>query len=256
MGSRQALYDRIGSSYSASRATDQRIGAAIRSALGDAETVVNVGAGTGAYEPADLDVVAIEPSAVMIAQRPEGSARVLCASAEAIPLADNSVDAAMAVISDHHWSDRRQGLREMRRVARGRVVVVNTDPSLADAFWLTREYLRSFAELIPDRYRVPGYWERELDELLGKTAIEVLPVPHDCQDGFYQAYWRRPEAYLRREVRTNISAFRLLPQREVQEAVRRLATDLRTGAWLKRHQLLSATDALDVGLRIVISHPS
>ena len=139
-----ALYDRIGTSYATTRASDPRIAAAIHDALGDAETVVNVGAGTGAYEPADRDVLAVEPSAVMSAQRSAADAarvRVLRAPAEAIPLPDDSVDAAMAVISDHHWRDRRQGLRELRRVARGRVVLVNVAPSLADRFWLTREYL-------------------------------------------------------------------------------------------------------------------
>jgi SAM-dependent methyltransferase len=249
------LYDRIGRSYSGTRATDPRLAAAIWNALGDAETVVNVGAGTGAYEPADREVIAVEPSAVMIAQRSAGGARVVCAPAEAIPLADDSVDAAMAVISDHHWRDRRAGLRELRRVARGRVVLVNSAPSLAGAFWLTREYLPGFAALIPEEYRVPGRWERELEELLGDTRIEPLPVPHDCRDGFYQAFWRRPEAYLLPAVRANISVFRRLPHREVAAAVRRLAADLGSGAWHERHRSLTAMSALDVGLRIVISEP-
>jgi SAM-dependent methyltransferase len=250
-----ALYDRIGTSYSTSRASDPRIAAAIHGALGDAETVVNVGAGAGAYEPADRDVIAVEPSAVMIAQRPAGSARVLRAPAEAIPLPDGAVDAAMAVISDHHWADRRQGLRELRRVARGRVVLVNAAPSLAGRFWLTREYLPGFAGLIPEAYRAPGVWERELEEILGTTRVVELPVPHDCADGFYQAFWRRPDAYLRPEIRDNISVFRLLPGDEVREGIGRLAADLRSGTWHERHRGLTGLDALDVGLRIVVSEP-
>jgi hypothetical protein len=112
------------------------------------------------------------------------------------------------------------------------------------------------ARLIPSRYRRAGYWERELAELLGNTTIEVLPVPHDCHDGFYQAYWRRADAYLRPEVRNSISVFRLLPQPEVDEAIERLATDLRSGAWLMRHQSLMTVEAVDVGLRVVVSQPA
>jgi SAM-dependent methyltransferase len=250
-----ALYDRIGTSYSGSRATEPRIAAAIQSALGDAQTVLNVGAGTGAYEPQDRDVLAVEPSAVMIAQRPAGSAPVLHAPAEAIPLADDSVDAAMAVFSDHHWTDRRQGLRELRRVARGPVVLVNSDPTLADRFWMTREYVPGFVGLIPAEYCVPGFWERELELLLGRSRIEVLPVPHDCADGFYQAYWRRPEAYVREEIRDNISLFRLLDQDEVRAGVDRLAADLDSGAWHERHHALTALTELDLGLRVVVSAP-
>ena len=158
MASQHPVYDQIGLTYSATRREDPRIAAAIRDALGDARTVLNVGAGAGAYEPEGLDVVALEPSPVMIAQRPEGSAAVLRGSAERIPLPDDSVDAAMAVLSDHHWTDRAAGLRELRRVARRRVVVVNNDPAMADLFWLTRDYLRSFRRLIPPHYREAGRW--------------------------------------------------------------------------------------------------
>jgi SAM-dependent methyltransferase len=145
----EPLYNRIGCTYSTTRREDPRIADALRAALGDARTVLNVGAGSGAYEPADRDVIALEPSSVMIAQRPADGAPVIQGSAESIPLDDDSVDAAMAVISDHHWTNRSAGLREMRRVARDRVVILNSDPSLADAFWLTRDYLPGFLSLIP-----------------------------------------------------------------------------------------------------------
>ena len=249
----EPLYDDIGKTYTASRATDPKLAARIMDALGDAASVANVGAGAGAYEPRDRDVIAIEPSEVMVAQRPRSSAPVLRATAEAIPLADDSVDVAMAVISDHHWRDRRQGLREMRRIARHRVVLVNSDPSRADAFWLTREYLPGFKQLIPAEYRQLGVWERELRDLLGSIDVEVLPVPHDCRDGFFQAFWRRPEAYLRPDVRDNISVFRRLPLDHVAAAVERLANHLETGAWAERHEALMTMDAADVGLRLVIA---
>jgi SAM-dependent methyltransferase len=247
------LYDDIGATYTASRVPDARLGARIMAALGDAASVANVGAGAGAYEPRDRHVVAVEPSAVMIAQRPETSATVVHACAEAIPLADDSVDVAMAINSDHHWSDRRQGLREMRRIARRRVVLVNSDPSQSDAFWLTREYLPGFKRLSPPRYGHAGVWEQELREVLGPVSVEVLPVPHDCTDGFYQAFWRRPEAYLRASVRNNISVFRRLPADEVDAAIDQLATDLENGAWSERHRALLRMDEVDVGLRLVIA---
>ncbi|HWI73151.1 MAG TPA: class I SAM-dependent methyltransferase, partial [Baekduia sp.] len=186
-----ALYDRIGRTYATSRTADPRLAAAIRAAIGDAESVINVGAGAGAYEPDDLDVVAVEPSPTMTAQRTPGDrrhVRVVQAPAEAIPLPDDSADVAMAVLSDHHWTDRAAGLRELARVARRRVIVVNSEPDAARAFWLTRDYLPDFLTLIPRRYRTtPGLWRDELKTLLGGTtvAFHSLPIPHDCADGFY-----------------------------------------------------------------------
>jgi SAM-dependent methyltransferase len=250
----EPVYDRIGGSYAATRREDPRIAAAIRAALGDARTVLNVGAGAGAYEPGDLDVVALEPSPVMTAQRRRG-ATVLRGSAERIPLADDSVDAAMAVLSDHHWADRAAGLRELRRVARRRVVLVNVDPALADRFWLTRDYLPAFHALIPPRYREAGAWERELRELLGPVSVEALAVPHDCADGFYNAYWRRPHAYLDPRVRANISVFHQLDPRDVRTAVDALRRDLAGGTWRRRHAGLLALPELDLGLRLVAAPP-
>lgn len=145
-----ASYDRLGRGYAARRATDPRIAAAIEAALGDARSVVNVGAGTGSYEPTGREVVAVEPSAVMIAQRLPGSPPAIQAAAEALPLADGSVDAAMAIFTDHHWSDRAAGIQELRRVARKRVVMLNVDPAWTERFWLTRDYLRSFIDLVPE----------------------------------------------------------------------------------------------------------
>ena len=200
------LYDSIGESYTAARREDPRIAARIRAALGHARTVVNVGAGTGAYEPADLEVTAVEPSEVMIAQRPEGAAPVVRAVAEELPFEDGSFDAAMVVLSDHHWRDHERGLAELRRVARS-VVLFTWEPASSRDTWVVRDYFPCFDELIPDGYRLSRTVER-----LGGGRVEVVPIPHDCLDGFYHAYWRRPEAYLDPVVRAGISAFALMDQ--------------------------------------------
>jgi SAM-dependent methyltransferase len=241
------LYDRLGAGYSAVRRADPRIAAAIHAALGDAATVVNVGAGTGSYEPADRRLVAIEPSGVMVAQRPPGAAPAILASAEALPLADGSVDAAMAVLSDHHWTDRARGLAEMRRVARRRVVLFQFDPACADAFWLVRDLLPTFAR------RLRGHDLASLMAPLGEVELRPVPIPHDCEDGFLAAYWRRPHAYLDPAVRDGISVFRLLPEAEVSAAVARLRADLESGAWHRRNADILDREELDLGYRLVIA---
>ena len=182
-----SLYDRIGRSYSATREEDPRLAAAVHAALGDARTVLNVGAGSGSYEPGDRDVLAVEPSAVMRAQRPPGAAPCLDAEAEALPFADGAFDAAMAVFSDHHWQDRAAGLRELRRVARRRVVLVQWDQACVDAFWLARDYLPALGDGPPLRDAMAP---------LGAAELRPLPVPRDCRDGFLLAWWARPEALL------------------------------------------------------------
>jgi SAM-dependent methyltransferase len=239
------LYDRIGIGYAELRREDPRIAAAIHAALGDARSVLNVGAGAGSYEPRDRDVTAVEPSEVMIAQRPPGAAPVVRASAEALPFEDGSFDATMAVLSDHHWPDREAGLRELRRVARGRTVVFQWD-SAADLGWLVRDYL-------------PWHFPRTLTaadiaDIIGATRIEPVPIPHDCTDGFLSAYWRRPRAYLDPRVREAISVFRLLPEADVEEAMRRLRDDLDSGAWERRNGALLDRTELDLGYRLIIAN--
>lgn len=252
MADEGALYDRLGVDYAATRRTDPRIAERIWAALGDARSVLNVGAGTGSYEPRDRAVVAVDPSATMLAQRPPEAAPAVQAEAEALPFEDRSFDAALAVLSDHHWRDRARGLAELRRVARRRVVLFNADPAEAERFWLTRDYLPSFLGLIPEAYRRPDAWAEELVRRLGPARLEPVPVPHDCEDGFYGAFWRRPEAYLNTRVRAGISVFALLDPQEVSDALGRLAADLESGAWQRRHGALLERDDLDLGFRLVV----
>ena len=242
-----ALYDRLGVGYTTTRRPDPRIAAAIHAALGDAVTVVNVGAGAGSYEPEDRKLVAIEPSRVMIAQRSPGAAPAIVASAEALPLADGSVDAAMAILTDHHWADRAQGLREMRRVARRRAILFQHDPQVGAGFWLARDYLPTFLR------RLEGKRLADLMAPLGDVDLRPVPIPHDCADGFLGAFWRRPQAYLDPEVRAGISVFRLLPEDEVTAAVEALRADLESGAWARRNAGILERDELDLGFRVVVA---
>jgi SAM-dependent methyltransferase len=249
-------YDRIGRGYTQTRRPDPRIAAAIRRALGDAETVLNVGAGAGNYEPSDRELVALEPSSVMIAQRPRHAAPVVRGRAEELPFADDAFDAVMAILSDHHWTDRRRGLLELRRVARGRVVLFNADPAEADLFWLTTEYLPEFLELIPPRYRRRGAWTGELRELFDHVEISRVPIPHDCTDGFYGAFWRRPDAYLRPEVRAGISVFAQVTSGAVDRALESLSADLKSGRWRERHRELLTKDELHLGYYVLVAEPT
>jgi SAM-dependent methyltransferase len=241
---RPQLYDRIGSAYAATRRTDPRIAARVWAALGDARTVLNVGAGTGSYEPPDRDVTAVEASAVMRSQRPWGAARCLAADAGRLPFADQSFDAAMSVLSDHHWSDPLAGLREMRRVAR-RVVVFQFDTTRHDAFWLTRDYLPEFAEL------ARGLTLAERAEAIG-ARMEPVPIPWDCADGFLHAYWRRPAAYLQPAVRRTVSVWARIGAVAEERAVRALRADLDSGRWAARNHPITGIEAADLGARILV----
>jgi SAM-dependent methyltransferase len=243
-----ALYDTLGVGYTRTRRPDRRIEARIREALGDATTVVNVGAGTGSYEPADLRVLAVEPSLVMHGQRPPGSAPAVRAVAEALPLRDGAVDAAMAVLSDHHWPDRDAGLREMMRVARKRVVVLTWTLDMAAEAWITRDYLPQTLDLDRGSFDPEGMAER-----LGGARIEVVPIPWDCEDGFYHAFWRRPEAYLDPVVRSGISVFPRLGEAIVEPAIQRLAADLGSGEWEHRNAAIMALEEMDLGYRLVVA---
>jgi SAM-dependent methyltransferase len=243
------LYDAIGDAYPATRRTDPRIAAMIWDALGDARTVLNVGAGTGSYEPADRDVTAVEPSRVMRAQRPAGAAPCVAAVAESLPFADRSFEAAMAVSTVHHWRDPVAGLRELRRVAR-RVVVLTFDAEDAlrhRRFWLTRDYLPEFAGLFTGWPSLAG-----LAGAIGARA-EPVPVPWDCADGLFEAYWRRPGAYLEDHVRRAVSTWTKVGPEAERRAVRSLRDDLDSGRWAERNSDLVDLDAAELGLRLLVA---
>ncbi len=246
----RARYDSLGTTYTATRREDPEMAARIHAALGDGRTLLNVGAGAGAYEPHDRTVVAVEPSPVMIAQRPAGAAPAVVAAAERLPFVDGSFDVAMALHTVHHWSDLTVGLRELRRVAR-RVVVLSGDARMIDRLWLTAEYFPGMA--FGDR---PGVNPEAIAERLGgRIEIRPLPVPAGCVDGFSEAFFGRPETYLDAGVRRNMSTFRLLPDDQEAAGVERLRRDLASGAWDARHGDLRDRSHLDVGLRLVVSDP-
>ena len=243
------LYDTIGATYTRTRRTEPRIAAQVWAALGDARTVLNVGAGTGSYEPSDRDVTAVEPSAVMRAQRPAGAAPCVAATAERLPFEDRSFDAAMAFATIHHWPDPIAGLREMRRVAR-RVVVFTHETTSAGwhrRFWLTRDYLPEVAELFAGRPSLT-----ELARSIGARTEPVL-IPWDCADGFFEAYWRRPEAYLDEGVRRGMSVWGGVGPDVEQRAVRSLRDDLASGRWAERNRDLLDLEAAELGLRLLIA---
>jgi SAM-dependent methyltransferase len=240
-------YNAIGHGYSDIRRPDPRLAAVIWSALGDAASVLNVGAGTGSYEPHDRDVIAIEPSEVMIGQRPADAAPALKATAEALPPEDSSVDAALAVLTLQHWEDVERGLGEMIRVARRRVVLVTMDIEVLAELWLIRDYVQ---EMLPAHAAAfpPIKWL--LGALPGATPTQ-MPVPRDCTDGFMAAFWGRPEAYMDPHIRSGTSPWHKLPPVAVTRALRRLQHDLECGEWDRRHGHLRQRSTLDVGLRLI-----
>ncbi|TCO50907.1 class I SAM-dependent methyltransferase [Actinocrispum wychmicini] len=239
------LYDDIGVGYSSARRTDPRWMTAIDAALGDAPTVVDVGAGTGSYEPADRQVIAVEPAVEMIRQRPSGAAPVVRALAEALPV--RAAAAAMAVLTVHHWKDWRKGLAEMRRVAPRRVVLAY-DTELHADYWFVREYVPEIAELERGRPSAD-----DIAHELGADTVIPLLVPWDFTDGVFPAYWRRPAAYLAPQVRFTCSALAQAPAGAVSRGLARLREDLSSGRWRHRHQDLLELDEWDAGFRLIVS---
>jgi SAM-dependent methyltransferase len=239
-----ARYDVIGRNYAALRKADRRIGRIIERALGSARTVLNVGAGTGSYEPADRSVTAVEPSREMIRKRDPAAARAIAASADALPFADKTFDAAMAVLTIHHWPDKAAGLHEMRRVTRGRIVLLTFDPSHRP--WLT-DYFPELAGL--DAAQMPAM--SDYARWLGAVRITPVPVPHDCSDGFLYAYWRRPAAYLDPYIRSGSSSFWAIG--DADAGLQRLRRDVETGDWERRYADLLALDEYDAGYRLVVA---
>jgi SAM-dependent methyltransferase len=243
-------YDRTGQGYAAVRRADPRIAARVEAALGDAETVLNVGAGAGSYEPADRQVTAVEPSRLMISQRPPGAAPAVQASAEELPFEDGSFDAAMAMITVHHWRDLGAGLAEMARVARRRVVVLSFDPAPLADFWLVEYFPRAFE--IHSEFMPP------LDEIAaalgGEVTIDAVPIPRECTDGFFFALWDRPELHLDPEVRRASTVWHVMEPERIESGLAELRADLESGRWDERHgELREQTAELDLGLRLLVA---
>lgn len=240
----RANYDVIGINYADLRKPDPRIARVIEATLGSARTVLNVGAGTGSYEPPGRCVTAVEPSFEMIRKRGPGAAEAIQASADDLPFGDKSFDASMAILTVHHWPDKEAGLREMRRVTRGRIVLLTFDP--AHRPWLT-DYLPELAAL--DEAQMPTISDYE--RWLGSVRVTPVPVPHDCTDGFLYAYWRRPAAYLDPHVRSGSSSFWAIGNAEA--GLQRLRRDLETGEWERRYAELLTRDEYDAGYRLVVA---
>ena len=248
MATDSPIYETIGKGYAHTRQPDPRWQAAIDQALGDAQNIINVGAGAGSYEPSDRRVIAVEPSSTMIAQRPATAAPVICSVAEQLPFGDQTFDLAMAILTTHHWSNARAGLNEMCRVA-AQQLVVTWDPKIfATEFWLMADYLPEVAE----REQSLATLDLAMEVLPNATAIP-LPVPADCIDGVLGAYWQRPEAYLQDNVRAAMSGLALSDETLVARAIARLADDLDSGAWRERYASLLELDALDLGYRLVLA---
>jgi SAM-dependent methyltransferase len=244
-----AVYDTLGTTYARTRRPDTRIAARIHAALGDATDVINVGAGTGSYEPART-ILAVEPSRIMLAQRPRGAAPAVCAVAERLPLRDGAADAVMALLTVHHWSDLAAGIAELRRVARRRVLVLTWDQQVyRERFWLVRDYLPQAAAHDDTR----AVATERLAALLGGARVETVPVPHDCTDGFGAAYWRRPDAYLDPQVRAGISMLAQTGEDALAPGLAALADDLTSGRWHARYADLLARDTVDVGYRLLVA---
>lgn len=242
-------YERIGVGYATTRRSDPRIERRIQEALANARTVVNVGAGTGSYEPVDRDVIAVEPAAAMLAQRPAGAAPAVRAVAEALPFRKRSFDAALAVCTVHHWPDLGAGLAELRRVALKQVIFM-CDPAMAARFWLVAEYFPEVQQL-PSERLAPSV--ADLGEHLLIRSVIPVPVPADCMDGFTGAFWSRPEAYLDPPIQAGMSSLAQLSPDTVAHGVTRLRHDLESGAWDRHHGTLRKLREYDIGYRIVIA---
>jgi SAM-dependent methyltransferase len=239
-------YDTIGCSYGATRRPDPRIAAQIRAAIGDVETVVNIGAGSGNYEPDDCDVVAVEPSTVMLRQRAVNAAPAVRSVAEALPFGDRSFDVALAILTMHHWTDLERGLQEMVRVA-SRQVVFYFEPMFGDALWLMKDYFPQMFHLGTEQRAPDG---ERLARTLNVQKTEVVMVPGDCVDGFGGCFWNRPEAYLDPQVQAGMSCFAQLDPEIRAEGTSRLRADLESGAWDARYGSLRRQTEIDLGYRL------
>lgn len=243
------IYNAIGVDYAAARRPDPRLGELIRAQIVDLETVLNVGAGAGSYEPDDKSLIALEPSWKMISQRPADAAPCVCGSAEYLPFPDKSFDGVLALLTLHHWGDIERGLGEISRVATKRLVLHTWDPAATEYYWLIHDY-------IPELFAFDAARFPKVDELTARfrsARIIEVPIPHDCTDGFQGAYWRRPEAYLDDSVKKGISSFQQISQGALARGLARLRADLDSGLWRQRYASLLDKEVIDLGYRLVVA---
>jgi SAM-dependent methyltransferase len=246
----QARYDDIGRCYSATRREDPAVKTCVMAALDGTHSVLNVGAGAGAYEPVDRDVIAVEPSRVMNAQR---TPLVLRARADRLPLRDQSVDGAMVILSLHHWDEaQEQGVRELRRVTRGPIVIATVDADVGARMWLPADYMPEASAL--DRRIFPA-----IDEISGwlggRTHVQTLEVPRDTPDWTLMSFWAHPERVLDPRARSAVSGFARMPAEVVARVVEDVRRDLESGVWDARHGHLRMLTAFDVGFRMLVNLP-
>jgi SAM-dependent methyltransferase len=242
-------YDRIGATYTRTRRPDPRIAHRLRAALGDARRILNVGAGTGNYEPTDREVIAVEPSPTMYGQRQPDAAPVVRAVAEALPFPDASFDASLAIFTVHHWPEPERGLAELARIAR-RQVFLSFDPGFGDEFWLVTDYFPEINALDSSR---DAHTSVGIGRVLDVRRVENLLVPADCVDGFAACYWNRPEAYVEPDVQAGISCLAMLDPAVLARGTEQLRSDLASGAWDARHGHLRALREFDAGYRLIVS---
>lgn len=245
-----AAYDEIGRDYARTRLPEPSFARAIEEALVGCSSILNVGAGTGSYEPAST-VVAAEPSMGMIRQRPSGSAPAIRAAAEHLPLADASVDAALAVLTIHHWASVEAGMSELCRVTRDRLVILTADIEPWRKFWLVDEYFPAILRM--DEERIPSIGA--LSAWVEDPSVRILPVPTDCADGFTGAYWSRPEAYLDATTRAGMSGFQVMNEGALAGGLTQLQGDLLDGTWDRNHGALRDRSRIDLGYRLLTGRP-
>jgi SAM-dependent methyltransferase len=243
-------YDQLGQKYSGYRQTDPRIAEYVTKALGDAKTILNVGAGAGSYEPSDKYVVAVEPSIVMRSQRTKnGKVPAINAKADNLPFDDNAFDASMAMVTVHHWPDMNKGLKELRRVTKGQVVIMTFDPNELDNFW-NSNYFPELIEIEKARYPTIDFITKSLG---GTCEVISVPIPLDCVDGFQEAFYGRPEAFLEKEIRLSQSAWGFLPEGVEAKLVQSLRADLESGEWDKKYGHFRSQPTFTCALRLIIS---
>jgi SAM-dependent methyltransferase len=245
-------YDKLGQKYSGHRQTDPRIADYVYKELKDAKTILNVGAGAGSYEPTNKYVVAVEPSIVMRSQRIQnGKTPAINAKADCLPFDDNSFDASMAMITVHHWPDIDKGLKELRRVTKEKVLIMTFDPGHLDDFW-NAEYFPEVIEVEKARYPTIGFINESLG---GNCEVISIPIPLDCKDGFQEAFYGRPEAFLEKQIRLSQSAWGFISDDKQEEIVSCLKTDLENGNWDKKYGHFRTQEFFTCALRLIVSNP-